>query len=290
MKIPTARIRHWGPGLRVIITVMAVTVCVCISHAAQLGHPLLTALAAATVMGKTIDDSLRLARDGAVTSLLGAMLGLLLSLWTYGNAALCGIGVIAVLYLCVLLRMGSSVLLAETVLLFVMLIPGRGPLWLNAALCAAETLLGIAVGLAINLVILPHHAVEEIRENFNVLRALTAQALHAARAESPAPLQELESGIEKLSASIRAYVSQRKFLRGSDEEVFRLSCILPYFKEFTQELNSVQSLRAPENARLPEEDRTVLQRYHMSRLESLALQCLPAKEERREEKCRTAEK
>ena len=37
MKIPTARIRHWGPGLRVIKTGMAVTVCVCISHAAQLG-------------------------------------------------------------------------------------------------------------------------------------------------------------------------------------------------------------------------------------------------------------
>ena len=285
MKIPAARILHWGPGLRVIKTGMAVTVCVCISHAAQLGHPLLTALAAAAVMGKTIDDSLHLARDGTVGSLLGAVFGLLLSLGNYGNAALCGIGLIAVLYLCVLLRLGSSVLLAETVLLFVMLVPGKGSLWLNASLCAAETLLGVAVGLAVNLVILPHHAVEEIRENLKILRALTAQSLHAVRAESPAPLQELESCIEKLSASIRAYVSQRKLLRGSDEEVFRLTCILPYFREFAQELNCVQSLRAPENARLPDEDLAVLRRYHMSRLESLALQCLPDKEDRREERC-----
>ena len=52
MKIPTARIRHWGPGLRVIKTGMAVTVCVCISHAAQLGHPLLDGFGSGNRDGK----------------------------------------------------------------------------------------------------------------------------------------------------------------------------------------------------------------------------------------------
>ena len=70
----------------------------------------------------------------------------------------------------------------------------------------------------------------------------------------------------------------KRQLRGSDEEIFRISCRLSSFREFSQELGSVQFLQSPENDRLPDQDREIIRRYHMARLEGLAALCLPAKD------------
>ena len=69
--------KRLAPGLRVVKTGIAVTLCLCISYAAQLGQPIASAIAAAAVMGKSIDFSLRTARDGAVGAVLGAAAGCL---------------------------------------------------------------------------------------------------------------------------------------------------------------------------------------------------------------------
>ena len=96
--------KRLAPGLRVIKTGMAVTLCIFLSCTLRFGQPFTSAIAAAVMMEKSIDLSLRTARDGTVGTLLGAAVGLLFSLWDPGNAGLCGIGVIVTLYLCVLLH------------------------------------------------------------------------------------------------------------------------------------------------------------------------------------------
>ena len=57
-------------------------------------------------------------------------------------------------------------------------------------------------------------------------------------------------------------------------------CKLTQFREFAQELGNVQLLLSPENGRIPDEEREIIRRYHMARLEALAVACLPSKEER----------
>ena len=272
--------KRLAPGLRVVKTGIAVTLCLCISCAVQLGQPIASAIAAAAVMGKSIGFSLRTARDGAVGAVLGAAAGCLFAFLDPGNAGLCGIGVIVTLYLCVLLRMEKGVLIAELTFFSVMLIPADGPLWLYALTCAGDSLLGILVALAVNLAVMPHHYAGEVRGDYEALCAVAAQSLHAARAGAPIPSKEFHAQIEKLSGSIEAYVSARRLLRGSDEQIFRISCKLASFRELGQELNNVQTLRSPENARLPEPEREVLLRYHMARLEGLAASCLPSKEKK----------
>ena len=242
--------RKLGPGLRVVKTGMAVTLCLLISYALPFGQPLASAIAAVAVMEKSIDFSLRTARDGAAGILIGAVVGLLFSYAGHGNAGLCGIGVIITLYVCVLLKLERGVLLSELTLFSVMLTPPSGFYWQHALTCAADALIGILVALTVNLIVMPHHYAGEVRENYEALCA------------------------------VAAYVSERRLLRGSDEEIFRISCRLSSFREFSQELGSVQFLQSPENDRLPDQDREIIRRYHMARLESLAALCLPAKEER----------
>ena len=272
--------RKLGPGLRVVKTGMAVTLCLLISYALPLGQPLASAIAAVAVMEKSIDFSLRTARDGAAGILIGAVVGLLFSYAGHGNAGLCGIGVIITLYVCVLLKLERGVLLSELTLFSVMLTPPSGFYWQHTLTCAADALIGILVALTVNLIVMPHHYAGEVRENYEALCAVAAQALHAARAGAPAPCKQLAAQTERLARSIEAYVSERRLLRGSDEEIFRISCRLSSFREFSQELGSVQFLQSPENDRLPDQDREIIRRYHMARLESLAALCLPAKEER----------
>ncbi len=272
--------KRLAPGLRVIKTGMAVTLCIFLSCTLRFGQPFTSAIAAAVMMEKSIDLSLRTARDGTVGTLLGAAVGLLFSLWDPGNAGLCGIGVIVTLYLCVLLHLERGTLLAEVAFFAVALMPPGGPYWFHALTCAADALLGILVALAVNLIVMPHHYAGEVRDNYQALCAVAAQALHAARAGAPAPCKELAGQTEKLSQSIEAYVSERRLLRGSDEEIFRISCKLTQFREFAQELGNVQLLLSPENGRIPDEEREIIRRYHMARLEALAVACLPSKEER----------
>ncbi len=272
--------RRLAPGLRVVKTGIAVTLCLLISHALPFGQPIASALAAVAVMGRSIDVSLRTARDGLLGVLIGAAIGLPLSLAGHGNAGLCGIGVIATLYLCVLLRLERGVLLSGLTFFAVMLTQSGGPAWQHALTCVADAAIGILVALAVNLLIMPHHYAGDVRENYEALCAVAAQALHAARAGEPAPCKELAGQTERLASSIEAYVAERRLLRGSDEEIFKISCKLSSFREFSQELGSVQFLQSPENDRLPAQEREIIRRYHMARLESLALLCLPAKEEK----------
>lgn len=121
--------RKLGPGLRVVKTGMAVTLCLLISYALPFGQPLASAIAAVAVMEKSIDFSLRTARDGAAGILIGAVVGLLFSYAGHGNAGLCGIGVIITLYVCVLLKLERGVLLSELTLFSVMLTPPSGFYW-----------------------------------------------------------------------------------------------------------------------------------------------------------------
>lgn len=272
--------RKLSPGLRVVKTGMAVTLCLLVSYAFPFGQPIASAIAAVAVMEKSIDFSLRTARDGAAGILIGAFAGYLLSMAGHGNAGLCGIGVIATLYVCVLLKLERGLLLSELTFFTVMLTPPDGPHWFHALICMGDALIGIVVALAVNLIVMPHHYAGEVREDYEALCAVAAQALHAARAGAPAPSKELAAQTEKLSRSIEAYVSERRLLRGSDEEIFRISCRLSSFREFSQELGSVQSLQLPENERMPAQEREIILRYHMGRLEGLAALCLPAQEEK----------
>ncbi|MEF2794121.1 MAG: aromatic acid exporter family protein, partial [Hydrogeniiclostridium sp.] len=189
--------RKLGPGLRVVKTGMAVTLCLLISYALPFGQPLASAIAAVAVMEKSIDFSLRTARDGAAGILIGAVVGLLFSYAGHGNAGLCGIGVIITLYVCVLLKLERGVLLSELTLFSVMLTPPSGFYWQHALTCAADALIGILVALTVNLIVMPHHYAGEVRENYEALCAVAAQALHAARAGAPAPCKELAAQTER---------------------------------------------------------------------------------------------
>ena len=283
MKALEKNARKLAPGLRVIKTGMAATLCLCLSYAIPqpYSQPLCGVIVAAAAMGNSIDVSFRTGRDGAVSALLGALLGLLFSLAGHGNAGLCGIGVILTLYACVLLRLENGMVIGEIVFLTVMLAPPAGPHWLHALGCAANALLGILVALAVNLVVMPRHYAGEVKERYSKFCALAAQGLHAARAGQPAPCQELAAALEQLRGSIRAYVAERKLLRGSDEEVFRISCRLSTFQQLVNELDSLQALQQEEDARFTQEEREVVRRYHMARLERLSIHLRPSAEKPR---------
>ena len=255
-------------GLRVIKTGVAVTVCVVLSYFVKLDHPLIAVIATVMSMGKSIDMSVKSGKDKMVGVLIGMIIGGLFASLSPANAGLCGLGVILVLYLCHFFRLNSAGALGSVVFAAVMFgYPVNQP-WNNALFSAEDALIGIAVAVIINLIIMPPNYAEEIKRSFSMLRERTLSALEDAEARQEIDIRAIEAVIEQLSHDVRLYVSEAKIFRWNDDDVFDISCKLSVYRMVFDELKAVEVMDLSEDGMKDEELLTVYH-YHMKRMRQL---------------------
>ena len=243
---------NYRPGLRIVKTGIAVTVCIVISNVLRLTHPLLAVIATVLSMGKSIDMSVRSGKNKMIGVLLGTALGGCFARLLPGNAGLCGLGVILALYLCQLLRLKGAGLLSSFAFAAVMFGSAQSAPWRYAGTCAENALLGIAVAVVINLIVMPPNYAEQIKRSFAILHEVNAG----------------ESVIESLARNIQLYVSEAKFLRGDDDEVFAISSRVSIYRMIVDELRAVETLELTEAAPPSDKIQTVYE-YYMNRIRQL---------------------
>ncbi len=255
-------------GLRVIKTGIAVTVCVVISVLVRVNEPLLAVIATVMSMGKSIDMSVKSGKDKMVGALIGAAFGGVFALISPANAGLCGVGVILVLYLCHCFRLDGAGALASIVFASVMFGATGANLGQYVLACTEDALIGIAVAVIINLIIMPPNYAEEIKRTFSLLRERTLTALDDAQARREIDIRSLEDIINQLNRNLKLYVSEAKLLRWNDDEVFDISCRLTVYRMIFDELKAVESLDLSEQAAPGDEILTVYG-YHIRRMREL---------------------
>lgn len=252
-------------GMRIIKSGIAVTLCIAISNLLSLHNPLFAAVATVMSMGKSIDMSVRSGKNKMIGVVIGAALGGCLAALSPANAGLCGIGIIAVLYLCHLFRLDSAQALSCFTFLAVLFGAVPGNTWDYALRCGVNALLGIGVALAVNLVVMPPNYVEEIKRSFAVLREKTSAAIEDAAARRRIDVEAVNTAIENVSRNIRLYVSELKPFRGDDDEIFRISCHISIYRLILDELKAVEVMELTENPKPGAEIETVYS-YHMKRI------------------------
>jgi uncharacterized membrane protein YgaE (UPF0421/DUF939 family) len=259
---------NYRPGLRIVKTGIAVTVCIVISNVLRLTHPLLAVIATVLSMGKSIDMSVRSGKNKMIGVLLGTALGGCFARLLPGNAGLCGLGVILALYLCQLLRLKGAGLLSSFAFAAVMFGSAQSAPWRYAGTCAENALLGIAVAVVINLIVMPPNYAEQIKRSFAILHERTAAAIEDAANRRRIDVNAVESVIESLARNIQLYVSEAKFLRGDDDEVFAISSRVSIYRMIVDELRAVETLELTEAAPPSDKIQTVYE-YHMNRIRQL---------------------
>ena len=116
-------------GMRNIKTAIAVVLCVLISRALNLEYSFYAAIAAIISMGNTVTNSFRTGKNRMLGTLVGAGIGFLCACILPGNAILCGVGIIAVIYTCNLLKWSKSASIACIVFMAIMVnLNGKNPL------------------------------------------------------------------------------------------------------------------------------------------------------------------
>lgn len=255
-------------GLRIVKTGIAVTICIVISNLLKLNQPLLAVIATVLSMGKSVDVSVRSGRNKMVGVLIGSALGCGSAMISPANAGLCGVGIIVVLYLCQLLRLGDAGTLSCFAFAAVMFFPPSQKPWNYAITCGVNALIGIGVAVVVNLIVFPPNYAEEIRRTYDVLREKTDLAIQDASERHVFDVAEIETIIGRLSSQVRLYVSETKFLRSDDDEVFSISCRVSSYRLILDELKAIDAMDLAENDEIPDDMQTVY-KYHINRMQCL---------------------
>ena len=154
--------RHPHLGFRIIKTGIAVTLCLALCDLLQLQQPFVAVVTAIISMGRSIDNTVRTGKDHLLAAILGAVCGALLYHVSPQNAGLCGIGIILVIFLCQLLQLRRGTLMGSFMFAMVMLHPETAGTVQTVWWCMVAAVLGIAIALAVNLLILPPNYVQSI--------------------------------------------------------------------------------------------------------------------------------
>lgn len=259
-------------GLRIIKTGIAVTVCVAVSFLLKLNQPFFAVIATVMSMGKSIDISFKSGKNKLIGVIIGIAIGSGFALIAPANAGLCGIGIILTLYLCHLFKLTGASTLSCFLFAAMMFIRDFGAhiiTWHFAATCMIDSIIGIAIALLVNLIVMPPNYADEIKKSFTVLREQIKESVGNAADRKQIDARAAEAAMQKVNYNVNLYIAEAKFLRWNDEDVFKVSCKISTYQMILDELRAVKVMELTEDGAEPAPEVFTAYRYHMDRMQKL---------------------
>ena len=216
--------------MRTIKTAIAVTLSVFISQLLKLEYPFYAAIATLISMQSSVYETFTVGRNRMFGTFIGAVFGLVGSLISPNNAILCGIGVIVVIYLCVLLKWPKAVIIACVVFLVIMTnMGGRNP-WIFSASRLIETFLGIVIAVIINYSVVPPNHIDKIlirlNEIIDNIFIMSGTLICCNQIVNP---EDLHKHISVLEKTLDAFTKE---IRGTKKEEIEIDKIENLIDEF----------------------------------------------------------
>lgn len=250
-------------GFRIVKTGIAVTLCVVISNFFNLSQPFFIVVAAVMTMGKSIDASVKSGRNKLLGVLIGTVLGYGLAFLSPGNAGLCGVGIILTLYLCHLLKLTGAATLSCFVFTAMMFSLG------TAFTCIVNSFIGVIIALLVNLVIMPPNYADQIKKSCELLCNQIENSIQDCQELCQIDTRAIETTISKLNYNINMYISQAKFLRWNDDEVFNTSCKITTYNMILDELKALEVIHLSRDTIEPGTELYTVYHYHLNRMNKL---------------------
>ena len=142
-------------GARIIKTALAVVLCIYLGSFIKGSSGFMAAVAAIITMQGTFSDSFIKGKDRIFGTFIGALFGFVFAMMLHGNPLLIGLGIIGIIYICKLLNIGESAVIACVVFLAIMTDTEQNILHYSA-FRLLDTSAGIIIALLVNYFVLPH--------------------------------------------------------------------------------------------------------------------------------------
>lgn len=259
-------------GLRIIKTGIAVTVCVAVSFLLKLNQPFFAVVATVMSMGKSIDISFKSGKNKLIGVIIGVAIGGGFALISPANAGLCGVGIILTLYLCQLFKLTGAATLSCFLFAAMMFMHDFGAhiiTWHFAVTCMIDSVIGIAIALLVNLIVMPPNYAEEIKNSCAQLRSQIEESIGNAASRRQIDARAVDTSIQKLNYNVNMYIAEAKFLRWNDDEVFKISCKISTYQMILDELRAVKVMELTEGGAEPSPELLTVYQYHMDRMQKL---------------------
>jgi uncharacterized membrane protein YgaE (UPF0421/DUF939 family) len=283
-----------GIGTRNLKTAFAVVVCMGISKILKLEYPFFVAIAAIISMENSLANSFKAGRSRMMGTIIGAGFGLIGALIEPGNAIVCGIGIIGVIYCCNLLKWRKPVAFAGVVFMAVMVsTQGKNP-FLYSMNRILDTFIGIVVAVIINYLIFPPDYFPKIKQSIPDLTFQTEQILKDLLMMKKPDIDPFKKNLNKVNGLVELTTedTQIPFMKKKPRhhsEQLNLQKQITYFNELLlhmqivekMELNSdiiysnekkiTERSNSPTSRSLPNSDpeKNIIYNYHIQKIISL---------------------
>lgn len=230
-------------GMRTIKTALSVFICVALSQFLNRQYIFYAAVAAVIGLQSSVSDSFKAGKNRMLGTVVGAFIGLICALISPGNAILCGIGTVIIIYICDLLDWKKSIAISCTVFLVIMLsLNGRQPVEysINRTL---DTFLGIAVAVLVNYFVSPPNYIAKIYEErritiekvFNIVenKLLRNEEIN---------LKSLNKEISKFENVLNTYLSELRVKKQKKLEIDKINDVISVCKDMHMHLRIIKSL------------------------------------------------
>ena len=237
---------HLHVGLRMCKTALAVTAALAIARLVDSYSPIFAGLGAVVVMARTLPESLEAAKTQVVAVVLGALIAFgILWLDPTPSPLLIGAGVLAALCLCALFRLYYAVSLAAIIVLSACVSTSGDPM-LALGYRLLDTSIGLAVGLAVNMLVKPYNNRPRVAAILRRMADRVPALLDACVIRGLYPdLTPLETDLRALSVELDLYRRQHFRRRAAHQlDAAFVTGLAQLAERMVQEVNALCSLDA----------------------------------------------
>ena len=231
-------------GMRNFKTAVAVILCVLIARALHLEYSFYAAIAAVISMGNSVTNSFRTGKNRMLGTLVGAGIGFLCACILPGNAILCGIGIMIVIYICNLLKWSKSASIACIVFMAIMVnLNGKNPFFysINRIL---DTFIGITVAVLVNYLICPPNYINAMKKNCGSIVEKIDKLIEKGIATiEDLELETLEKKINSLQKQISLHEDEFRFSKKSFNKIDNIKDTLGLDNIIMDHLKVIKNLK-----------------------------------------------
>ncbi len=219
--------------MRTIKTALAVSICILISRIFPINNALYACISAIITMGSTVSNSYKSGVNRIKGTIVGAFVGLVMSLIAPGNIILVGIGIVIIITICNYFKWDKSIAISCTVFCVIFIsLNGRSPLEYSIYR-TLDTIIGIVVSLVVNYTIAPPKIHENVviayknlkEELFNLCKSAILNPIEF-------NLDEFKQYIDVLENSIKMH----------DEEFFSIGESLELIDDYKEFMKDTKRL------------------------------------------------
>ncbi|MGF7057391.1 FUSC family protein [Brassicibacter mesophilus] len=137
-------------GSRNLKTAISVFICIIVFQLLKRPYPFYACIAAVICMQNSVHNSFVAGKNRMIGTIIGAVVGIMFSIFIGQNAIVTGLGIVLVIYLCNFFNYDGSVSIACVVFLAIMTNLKEGTSYMYAINRVFDTFVGIIVAILVN--------------------------------------------------------------------------------------------------------------------------------------------